>query len=253
MGRSLTAEHTARGVRDLADLPTRALVGAAVVTGVGGYLLVVIWGSLLVGLLGPLDGLVERQVASGAALVLGALTATRVFLAWAELDAGFLDVRRPSLRSVGWGAVGLGAVVGLSLLVSALSVPTADHGLADEVRAAGPSVLPALVAVSLLAVGPAEELLYRNVVQKTLAAGLGQRVAVAGASAVFALAHIPAYLGDGTAALVGSLGVVFVLSTILGTLYARTRSLVVVAAVHGLYNAVAFADLALVAAPLPVV
>ena len=56
-------------------------------------------------------------------------------------------------------------------------------------------------------------------------------VAIGTASAVFALAHVPAYYSARPTA------VSVTLSLLLGLFYARTESLLVVPAVHGLYDA----------------
>lgn len=218
------------------------LVAVATAIGIGGYLLVVLWGIVLLGLLGPTSGILETQLLNGAALALGALLTTRVYLQWAGLDRSFLDLDRPGLRDLGWTALGLIGLVAASYLVGLLQVPTAEHGVTEAVRSAGIGSLWILVPVSLLLVGPAEELIYRNLVQKTLADGLDTAFAIVGASLIFAVAHLPAYASADPIATAGSLAAVFVLSLILGVVYARTRNLAAVALLHGAYDAIAFAD-----------
>lgn len=219
------------------------LAGIALLTGLGGYGVIILWGAVLTGLFGPVEGIGNEQILSGAALLLGALTTTRLFILGLDLDLAFLDLDWPTVSDAGWAFVGVAALLGLSVLVGFFNVPTADHGLTEEVRAAGPAVLWIVVPVAFLAVGPAEELLYRNLVQKTLATGFGDVSAIVGASLVFAIAHTPAYLGSGRTALAGSLFVVFLLSIVLGVVYAQTRNVPAVAFVHGAYDAVTFASL----------
>lgn len=218
------------------------LVAVATAVGIGGYLLVVLWGILLVSVFGQPTTLVERQTLNGAALALAALLTTRVFLAWTDRDRKFLDLARPTVGDLAWGLAGVLGLLGLTLAVGALGIPTAEHGLTDRVREAGISALWILIPISILVVGPAEELVYRNLVQKTLADGYQTVMAVIGASAIFAVAHLPAYLTSDPIALAGSLTVVFLLSCVLGVVYARTRNLMTVALVHGIYDAVAFTD-----------
>jgi membrane protease YdiL (CAAX protease family) len=215
----------------------------AAAVGFGGYALVILWGVLLVSVLGTPTGIVERQIMNGAALALATLLTARVYLAWSGLGRAFLDISWPDGRTIGWAILGLFALVGLSLTVGVLGIPTAEHGLTDQVRAAGVSSLWVLVPISLLVVGPAEELVYRNLVQKTLARGTGVTPAIIGASAIFAVAHFPAYASPDLQATVGSLVVVFALSCILGAIYARTRNLPAVALLHGAYDVVAFVDI----------
>jgi len=57
---------------------------------------------------------------------------------------------------------------------------------------------------------------------------------------IFARIHITAYAGGSPAQVVGSLGIVFTLSVLLGWIYARTEKLLVPALVHGVYNAIQF-------------
>lgn len=218
------------------------LASVATAVGIGGYLLVVLWGIVLISVFGQPTDIVEQQTLNGAALALAALLTTRVFLAWEDLDWDFLDLSRPTVSQLGWGAAGLLGLLGLTLGVGVLGIPTAEHGLTDRVREAGITALWILVPISILVVGPAEELVYRNLVQKTLAGGFQTVVAVIGASAIFAVAHLPAYFTSDLFATAGSLTVVFLLSCILGAVYARTRNLLTVALVHGIYDAVAFTD-----------
>jgi len=172
------------------------------------------------------------------------------YLGMAVVAVGFLYVTRRGLAylDLGWpsvrelGAVGVGLLVLFAVwavaagLVEGLGLPAAEHTLfgPDE---GDPRLALALVPLVVLVNGPVEELLYRNVVQKYLAEQFPTVVAIALASGVFALAHLPAYLAASPLAVGVSLALLFVLSLVLGALYARTRSLFVVAAVHGLYNA----------------
>lgn len=219
------------------------LGATAAAVGVGAYALVVVWAVILVSLLGTPTGIAERQVLNGAALALATLLTARVYLAWSGLGWDFLDISWPNRWTLGWATLGLVFLVGFSFTVSLLGIPTAEHGLTDEVRAAGVSALWVLIPISLLVVGPAEELVYRNLVQKTLARGMGASAAILGASAIFAIAHFPAYASPDLQATLGSLVVVFALSCILGAIYARTRSLIAVALLHGAYDVVAFVDI----------
>ncbi|MFC6724265.1 CPBP family intramembrane glutamic endopeptidase, partial [Halobium palmae] len=94
-----------------------------------------------------------------------------------------------------------------------------------------------LVPMTVLLVGPAEELVFRGAVQGALRRAYGPRVALVGASAVFALIHWSSYVGEGR---VVTLATIFVLGGVLGYLYQRTDNLLVPAVAHGLFNAVQF-------------
>lgn len=180
---------------------------------------------------------------------LGVLVVALGFLYVTRRGLAYLDIRWPSLREVGAVAGGVFALLALwaatGALVEGLGLPAAEHAL-FEPGEGDPTLLLALVPLVLLVNAPLEELLYRNVIQKYLAERFSTASAVALASVVFALAHVPAFAASPLAIGV-TLALLFVLSCVLGALYAWTRSLVVVAAVHGLYNAILLLGLYLTA------
>ena len=198
-----------------------------------------------VALLGP------ENIGPGVAVLLpilfileytGAVIVAVGFLYVTRRGLAYLDPRIPSLRELGAIAVGLVALLVLwaasAAVIAGLGLPSAENALFDP-EDGDPVLLLVLVPLVLLVNGPVEELLYRNVIQKYLAERFSTAAAVAVASVVFTLAHIPAYLTGGPSipGIAVTLGLLFGLSCVLGALYARTRNLVVVAAVHGLYNA----------------
>ncbi|ELY59088.1 CPBP family intramembrane glutamic endopeptidase [Natronolimnohabitans innermongolicus] len=166
------------------------------------------------------------------------------YLAFRERDRSFLDLERPTLRTISWIAVGLvvilGANVGMSSLMSYAGIEGSEHSLTEDILE-NPDLLLVVIPAMLLIVGPAEELLYRNVIQKSLYEPFSRYGAVVATSVVFTLVHIPAYATAGAGELLASLSLLFVLSLILGTVYERTDNLLVPALVHGGYNAVVVA------------
>lgn len=153
----------------------------------------------------------------------------------------YLDVEWPSRGELGVIAGGVLASLALwaaaMAVVAGLGLPAADHALFDA-DDADPTLLLALIPLLLFVNGPIEELLFRNVVQKYLAEHFSMWSAVVMASVIFALVHVPAYLTAGLGPLTVTLVLLFVISCLWGAIYARTRSLVVVGAIHGLYNAI---------------
>jgi hypothetical protein len=214
-----------------------------------GLVAIALWGQLLldlVGLAGADPGPVARQALGAVSLGLGTASVVYFYLRWSDRDAGFLDVRWPDRRDVGHVVVGFAGLVALlwalDVAFGALGVSTAQHGTVLDAREGDPRILLVLVPAAFLLVGPGEELLYRNVVQKSLYGAFSRRGAVVVASVLFALAHLPAYAAGASSAssLAATLSVVFALSVVLGVVYERTRNTVVPAAVHGAYNAVTF-------------
>ncbi|MFB6229388.1 MAG: lysostaphin resistance A-like protein [Halobacteriales archaeon] len=225
-----------------------AMTGAAV--GIAGIASIFIFGALLLSLVAGSDAesvspLIEATL-STLALGIGTITVAGAYIALSDLDRSYVDARLPTRRE--WGYVVGGTVLllvsnlAISALFGWLGVESTTHSL---IRAAqeDPEILLALVPLSYLVVGPGEELLYRNVIQKSLRAEFSAVGGIAVASVVFAAVHLPAYADpNGTAlALLNTLAIVFVLSLILGAVYERTSNLTVSALVHGSFNAVGYA------------
>lgn len=219
----------------------------AATTGIGGYVAVLLWSIVLISLGTSLSGdldIIERQVVNAGALLLGTLLAIRVYLAYTDRSLAYLDLAVPTGRDTMIAVLGIPVLFGISIVAGELGVETAEHGLESAVRAGGLSVGVVLAVSSVLVVGPAEELLYRNLVQKTLAEQFRTSTAILGASVVFAVVHTTAYWSSSTVGFLSALGMVFVLSVVLGATYAYTERIVVPAVVHGGYDAVVFILLA---------
>ncbi|MFB6104826.1 MAG: lysostaphin resistance A-like protein [Halobacteriaceae archaeon] len=225
------------------DRSSAATVLLAVTVGIGGYLAVLAWAIVLLtfarSIAAPIDP-IERQAINAAALALGTLLAVRVYLVATDRTATFLDMGRPTTRQAILGVATIPVLFGVGMLLGELGISPAEHGLEAAVRAGGLPVAVVLAVTSVLVVGPAEELLYRNLVQKTLAERFSTPAAIAGASAIFAAAHTTAYWGGDLGAFLSALGIVFALSAILGWVYAITDRVMVPAIAHGGYDAVVF-------------
>lgn len=163
--------------------------------------------------------------------------------------AGFdlLHVSWPGLRELIWfvaGLVGLFvALIAFNLLLLALGIETAQHELVD-LGLENPELLLVLIPLSILLVGPGEELLFRGVIQELLRERFSAFVAIGIASVLFAVAHVGALAGEG---ILPTLVVYFVLSVLLGLVYEYSRNLVVPALIHGVFNAIQFSLLYVVA------
>lgn len=215
---------------------------------VAGYVAFLLWAALIQNGLAAIGidvGPVLSPLLQPIAILLGTLTAIFFFVRWSEQSLDYLDIAwldRQDWTHVALGAVGLlGVVGGFDVLSATLGIESAQHGILAQARET-PEILLALTPLAILCVGPGEELLYRNLVQKPLYSSVPRWAAVAIASVVFALVHLPAYLvsSPSTGALAASLGVTFGLSLVLGWIYERTRNIVVPALVHGGYDAVVY-------------
>jgi hypothetical protein len=188
----------------------------------------------------------ERLVQGGvstAAFSIGLGVVAVGFLTVTDRDLSWFDVRRP--RGWDWGYTVGGVVAmfvilfGLAALSSVLGIPAAQHGLIEAARD-NPVLLLPFIPLSWLAIGPGEELLSRNVIQKHLYESFSRRSAVLVATVVFTIIHLPAYATAEPAAVFATLLRLFAISLVLGVVYERTRNVVVAALVHGTYDAIQF-------------
>jgi hypothetical protein len=180
------------------------------------------------------------------------LTGSAGFLALAAVgQLGFLAVglfyarrvevfaRPPTRREVVAAGGGLVAVFVLALGLSGVA---AAAGLApggsvfDDPIAADPTVALGLAVLSIVLVAPAEELLFRGVIQGRLRRSFGPVASVAGSSLVFGSIHLVNFTGSVAGALVG-VAVVTAGGAVFGVLYERTQNLVVPIITHASYNA----------------
>ena len=158
-------------------------------------------------------------------------------------DRELIRYRLPTRFS--WGLIGVGVVVLLvvqfvfGFLLSELGLEAGENQVILIGRE-NPQFFLYMILVSILVVGPVEELLFRGVVQGLLRRALSAWPAIVTASAFFGLVHVWAVQGTIGQQLVYA-AVATVLGIILGYLYERTENIVVPGVAHGLYNAVLFA------------
>ncbi|UWG46549.1 Metal-dependent membrane protease, CAAX family [Halanaeroarchaeum sp. HSR-CO] len=191
----------------------------------------------------PIEGLVLQQGVSTVLFSLGLGLVAFGFLRMRDLGLDYIDVRWPDRR--GWlyvigGVIGMFAVLAaVSYLSALLGVPSTEHSLIEAARG-NPAILLWFIPLSWLAIGPGEELLSRNIVQKYLYEGFSRRSAVLVGTLVFTAIHLPTYATGSAAAIFATLLRLFAISLVLGVVYERTDNVVVAALVHGTYNAIQF-------------
>jgi len=160
------------------------------------------------------------------------LVDTDRLIAWAVPTARVLGV-------IAAGTVALLATnIGVNQLITRLGFESGDN-VAVTAGAGDPTYLLAMVFISVLLVGPAEELLFRGVIQGRLRESWGPWPAILGATALFGVIHAPAVTG-GTGAVITYITTASILGVLLGYLYERTGNIVVPAAIHGANNAAVF-------------
>ncbi len=176
---------------------------------------------------------------------LGVAAVGALYLVRHELPLSYVRIDTPSGRDFLWTGVTIFALLALAFaipaLIGRLGLPFTDHGIAESIER-NPTIALVSIPLSILVVGPAEEFLYRGIIQTRLAEAFDTGGAIAIASIVFAVVHVIAYLDPGNVAgtLVTIVFILLPLGAILGVAYEYTGNLFVPALAHGLYNAISF-------------
>lgn len=164
------------------------------------------------------------------------------YLSYTDGGYGLINVNIPDLSGITYLVGGIIAVLlgwaGVTFVITQLGIDPAQSQLIES-GLDNPELLLLLVPVSILLVGPGEELLYRGIVQEKIKHVLGPVGAIIIASAVFSSIHVFGLIGSPTQMFV-TLSVIFVLALILGSLYEISGNLLIPAVVHGLFNAIQF-------------
>lgn len=172
---------------------------------------------------------------------LGFFLAAFGYLRWRG-DPDLFDVDRPSASTVGWIVGGFVALYALNLALGAVFAWLGLESATNQAIEAGrrdPARFLYMVPVTLLFVAPAEELLFRGVVQGLFRRAYGVVPGIVFASVVFGFGHWLALIGGGEGKLV-YVAVTAALGLLLGALYELSGNLVVPIVVHGLYNTLVF-------------
>lgn len=171
---------------------------------------------------------------------LGFTATVAAYLAYRDAGIDYIGHRVPSLSDLGWVFGGYVAVIGSVMVIGVLlqlvgsSPDTTNQAAAQGME--NPELFLWFIPLSLFVVGPAEELLFRGVVQGRLRESFGPWVAVPVAAGLFALIHFFALTG-GAADRFIAIGILFVPSLVFGVAYERTGNIVVPTLIHGTYNA----------------
>jgi membrane protease YdiL (CAAX protease family) len=156
-------------------------------------------------------------------------------------DPTLVGIRRPTGWDVRMILVGFIVIAGVlfaaEFLFQFLGFELADNEAIDQGRD-NPELFLVFIPIQFLITGPAEELLFRGVVQGVLRRTYGVVPAIGFASALFSLAHYSALIGEGDVLPV--FFILFLSGIVLGGLYEYTRTLLVPILAHALWNTLVF-------------
>lgn len=219
--------------------------------GFGTIILVGLWTGVFGGLYYAITGAVPARIdliLSNVSLLAATASMLWLYFRYTDRTPDFLDISKPSTKTVGVAVLGtvalLIAATGLEQLFQLFNITAAEHQIYELATAEeggfSPQFLLVMIPMAILVIGPAEELIYRGLIQKSLYSKFSTDQAIVLTSTIFALVHFPAYLTTTVESASITVATVFALSLVLGKIYSYTNNLIIPSLSHGLYNAVLF-------------
>lgn len=173
---------------------------------------------------------VSVQILRGLLAVVLTLLAVRIFDISSPLE--WIGVRRP--RKWDWAYIPLGVVLAFIWLVGSLVLIQTVLGLERTMLLTlSERVRIARVVTLLVLVGPAEEVIFHGIIQRSLEDVIGLWPAIVAGGMLFAITHVdPAALALGDLLFYMAQGG---FGMIAGWIYAKTDNIAVPALVHGIF------------------
>ncbi|ELY55776.1 CPBP family intramembrane glutamic endopeptidase [Natronolimnohabitans innermongolicus] len=190
------------------------------------------------------QGSLEGRSLALALNFVGMALAGIIYLLWTDRGLGWIDLRVPTATD--WKYLILGSIgsiaflYAISIIFTLLGVTAAESNVMDIVGEDQTMILIMIVIVFFFN-APAEEFLFRNIIQKRLYEAFSRMQAIVVTSVIFAAVHFPMYMfAETMVATMASLTVMFGGSVIFGYVYAKTDNLLVPTAAHAVLNAFQF-------------
>lgn len=174
---------------------------------------------------------------------LGLLVVSALYLAWRS-EWSLVGVQRPTLRDLG---VMVGGAITLISIILALEFVLSQFGLQPDENVAvvtgrdHPELYLYYIPIVLLLNAPAEELLFRGIVQGLFRRAYGIVPGILAASLLFGLIHSIALVGEGSAA--AYIAIAIASGLILGAVYEYTENILVPIIVHAIWNILVYLSL----------
>ncbi len=186
---------------------------------------------------------VPAQLVPMALHFVGFFVVVGAYLAW-ERDPSLARIRWPNRHDVRWillGFAGLVALlVGLEVFLTQFGLEPADN-VSVEMAMDHPELFLYFIPVVLLFNAPAEELLFRGVVQGLFRRSYGIVPGIVAAALLFGGVHYVALVGTGSR--LAYVLIAFGSGLVLGVLYEYTENLLVPIAVHACWNVLVYINL----------
>ncbi len=162
------------------------------------------------------------------------------YLSYRDISiTAYIGSRVPSLRDLLWAAGGyvgaLSLIFAAGIVLTLLNLQPETTNRAAQAGMENPELLLWLVPLSFLVIAPAEEFLFRGVVQGRLREAFKPGIAIPVTAALFATVHYFSLTGGSGARFI-AITILFLPSLVFGYTYERTRNLVVPILIHGAYN-----------------
>ena len=219
--------------------------------------LLVLFGAFLAAALVQQSGMAVLETAGlvgdGTPLVLEVAPMALHFVGFLLVAVAYLDWRNdrslvrfgwPTRHHVRWTLLGFSGLVallfGLEFVLSVLGLEPADN-VSVQAGLEHPRLFLYFIPVVLFLNAPAEELLFRGIIQGLFRRAYGVVPAVFAAALVFGLVHWVALVGTGSR--LAYVAIAFVSGLVLGALYEYTENLFVPIAVHACWNTLVYLTL----------
>ncbi len=174
---------------------------------------------------------------------LGMGAAGALYLRLTNRSWEWLDITRPDRWDVVWMVGGtiiaFAGLITVGVIGQVLGIQPPEQGIVVMIRD-DVALIVYMIAIIWLLNAPAEELIFRNIIQKRLYAAYSGITAVVIASVLFAVIHIFTFVTAGTE-WIGVLlptTAIFLGSLVMGYAYLRTRNLLVPIVIHAGFNSI---------------
>lgn len=156
------------------------------------------------------------------------------------------ETRRPTRHELNWivytPTMLFVGTIAISTLMNMLGGPSGAEHTAQSTGEQVPVLFVFLFIASVVIIAPAEEFLYRGIIQTRLQDVFSPIGTITASTLIFTFVHIPAYSEGTISQIAASLAPLAVIGLGLAVAYEKTENLTVVIGIHALLNMMTFAS-----------